>query len=176
MNTYKNIIPKQLNKNFYKLTPWPLRGVRFAHIHRLSRICERSKLECLGFVNLRGIIPKCINESENYELMRQKLNKSFYYVKKPLSLDEINIILKPLFKDISFELQVSELKLFVLIKNIKGEYLHNKVIIDVLNELEVHDDFRRFIIKAMSTSNKKNIYYLDDDITWICQLNVNYTF
>lgn len=147
-----DIIRKQLNKNFY------------------SNFNNKNILKPKPI----RIIPKCSNE--DYDRIRQKLNKHFYYVKKPISLDETNMILKPLFKNITLEIEVVTLKMYVNIVNKKNNDLQNQLILDVINELEVHDDFRRFIIKAMSTSNKKNIYKLDDGMMWKCPLNMNYVF
>lgn len=118
--------------------------------------------------------PKCcIN---NYEKKISELKRNYYALQKNITINETDMILKPLFTNTFLDVTLINKKVFVTITNKKQNFSNTSDVIDLINEWNMHDTFRRFIIKSMSNANKNKIYKYKDDITWICPLNIYYVF
>ena len=117
---------------------------------------------------------------EMIEKKRTMLKTQFYSVQRPMTLDELNMILRPLFKDVNLEITVVNTKVIILIKNVVNRKNLDSdtaiAVLDVINDWNAHDDFRRFLIKSLTSANKHNIYRYKDVMTWKCPLNIEYVF
>lgn len=117
---------------------------------------------------------------EIIERKRTQLKTKFYSIQRPMTENELHMILKPLFKDVNLELTVIKNKVYVVINNVlQRKNLDDETtlsIIDLINEWGVNDEFRRFLIKSLTSANKNNTYKYEKEVAWKCPLSIHYVF
>lgn len=132
------------------------------------------------------IVRKCLHESgrdftpEIIEKKRTQLKVRFYSLPREINEHEINMILKPLFKDVNLELAVIKRTVYIVVNNVlQPNMLDSETtnsVIDIVNDWGVHDDLRRFLIKSLTCANKNNIFRYKEGIVWKCPLSIHYVF
>jgi hypothetical protein len=122
------------------------------------------------------VVAKCMPPDINIEKKRAALRHGFYSIQRPISSAEMNMILTPLFQDVNLEVGMMKNKIVIHIGNTKSEDDVTEMVLDLINEWGVHDEFRRFIVKSFSNANKKGIYRYKKDMEWKCPLNIHYVF
>lgn len=137
---------------------------------------------CKMFRNQRGKPSKCMHDHISGEMIERKrlaIKKQFYSIQRPITLNETQMILQPMFKDVDLEISVIKNKVCVVINNVlddKPDTETTLAVLDLINEWNVHDELRRFMIKALTSANKNNIFRYDKEMVWKCQLSIEYVF
>ena len=130
----------------------------------------------------RGKQTKCLGDhisSEMIEKKRLAMKRQFYSIQRPITLDETKMILQPMFKDVDLEISVIKNKVCVVINNVlnnRPDTETSLAVLDLVNEWNVHDELRRFLIKSLTSANKNDIFRYDKDMVWKCQLSIEYVF
>lgn len=130
-------------------------------------IKHKSKITC-----------RCLSP-QDIDRVRSTLKKQYYSVPNNITFQEVEIILKPLFQQISLDINVINDKVHIGINNKmppKNDYETGYAILDLINEWNVQERFRKFLIKSMSNANKQKIYRYQEGMSWRCPLNVYYVF
>lgn len=113
------------------------------------------------------------------ERFRDSLKSQYYSVQRELTFHEVEMILKPLFQDISMDIIVVNKKVQVVVANkplVARDFDTNFAILDIVNEWGVHDRFRRFLVKGIGNANRNKIHRYESGIVWKCPLDVYYVF
>lgn len=111
------------------------------------------------------------------EKKRMSLKQEFYTTSRPLSHNEINMIMTPLFASVHLELKMAKQRLQVVFSNAEQHPVQSTCIVEMLNDWNMQDKVRRFLIKSLTNANKNNIYeYKSEGVKWICPLEVYYVF
>jgi hypothetical protein len=111
------------------------------------------------------------------ERTRSSLRSAFYTTQRTLTLQEVEMILKPLFQDVQLGIEVIQNKVYIKASNEKPvDDETNCAVLDVVNDWQQHDRLRRTLIRSLSTCNKNGIYRYAPGITWMCPLEVYYVF
>jgi hypothetical protein len=100
-------------------------------------------------------------------------------VPREVTLEEVNIILTPLFQDISLDVNVINRRAHIIVTNKpppKHEFDTNIAVLDIINEWGMHDRFRRFLTKSLTNANKHNLYRYQPGVQWKCPMDVYYVF
>lgn len=141
------------------------------------------KSKCFLSTRNRHTVVKCTSDKITPELIEQKrtsLKARFYSVQRTMTLNEVNMILQPLFKNVNLEISVIGDKVHVLIKSVKDQRTVDQdtslAVLDLVNDWNVHDELRRFMIKSLTCANKNNIYRYSSEMTWKCPLSIEYVF
>lgn len=114
----------------------------------------------------------------NVEKKRISLQHGFYSIQRPVTSEEVHMILKPLFEHVCVGVNIVNNQVIIEITN---KYVNprddiQEYVLDLVNEWNVHDTFRKFLIKAMTAANKNKVYRYKDKVMWKCPLNVHYVF
>lgn len=120
---------------------------------------------------------KCL--PDDIEQIRKSLRARYYSIPREVTLHEVETILKPLFQDVSLDINVIDRRASVVITNKpppKHDFDTNLAIIDIINEWSMHDRFRRFLIKSLTNANKHNMYRYEPGVQWKCPMDVYYVF
>ena len=88
----------------------------------------------------------------------------------------VNLILSPLFSNTCLDVDIIKNKVVVNISNKSQNFSDTSDVINLINEWDMHDVFRKFMIKSLSNANKNNLYRYNSNVTWICPLNIYYVF
>lgn len=116
---------------------------------------------------------------EMIEKKRLAMRRQFYSIQRPITLDETKMILQPTFKDINLEISVIKNKVCIVINNVlnnKPDTETSLAVLDLVNEWNVHDELRRFLIKSLTSANKNDIFRYEKEMVWKCQLSIEYVF
>lgn len=121
---------------------------------------------------------RCLSPAD-IEKARNSLRARYYSVPREVTFQEVEMILKPLFQEISMDVIVIGRKVNITVANkplpIK-DFDTNFAIIDLINEWSMHDRFRKFMIKSMTNANKNNIHRYQPGMVWKCPMDVYYVF
>jgi hypothetical protein len=117
---------------------------------------------------------------EIIEQKRMALKTQFYStLQRRMTPHELQMMLQPLFKEVDMEVTVIKNKVYVVMTNM----LHGKcdeevtsAVIDIINDWNAHDEFRRFLIKSLTNANRNKIYTYKDEVSWMCPLSIEYVF
>jgi len=121
---------------------------------------------------------QCMNDipADTIEKKRNSLRHSFYSIQRRMTEEEMRMVLVPLFQDVSLEISMMKTRVVINVNNKVPEDVElNSIVLEMINDWNVHDEFRRFIVKGLSVANKKGIYKYSSDMTWKCPLSVHYT-
>lgn len=146
----------------------------FTHIHANRFIGNHRRAHAVRCNTSDGITPELI------ERKRTSLKTRFYSVQRTMTFNEMNMILQPLFKNVNLEISVIGNKVHVLVKNVLDQKRVDQdtsiAVLDLVNDWNVHDEFRRFLIKSLTSANKNDIFRYTSDMTWKCPLSIEYVF
>lgn len=116
--------------------------------------------------------PKC-----DMDGMRASLQRSFYSSSRPLSVHEMNVIVNPLFQNTHIEMHMIRKKVHVFLLNQKQTANDTESAIELINDWNMQDTFRRFLIKSVGNANRNKIHrYKEESVYWVCPLDVHYVF
>lgn len=121
---------------------------------------------------------RCV-PSDDIERMRSSLRHTYYSVPRELTLNEVDMILKPLFQNVNLDINVVDKRVHIVITNkppLTSDFDTNAAIVDIINEWNTHDQFRRFLIKSLTNANKNKTYRYNPGVQWRCPMNVYYVF
>jgi hypothetical protein len=109
------------------------------------------------------------------EKKRNSLRHNFYSIQRPMTEEEMKMVLVPLFQEVALDITMMKSKVVFDISNKKHKDEDmNNLVLEMINDWNVHDEFRRFIVKSFSAANKKGIFRYDAGMMWKCPLNVHY--
>jgi hypothetical protein len=94
-------------------------------------------------------------------------------------MNEVDMILKPLFQDISMDVTVVHKQVQIVVTNSPlpaRDFDTNIAVLDLVNEWNMHDRLRRFMIKGISNANRNQIHRYQPGIAWRCPMDVYYVF
>lgn len=127
--------------------------------------------------------PQCFNDNISPYVITQKrltLKRQFYSIQRPVTLDEVNMILQPMFNHVNLSINVINDRVHIVFNNVlQKEKIDTETalsVLDLVNEWCVHDELRRFMIKSLTNANRNNVYRYDKTMTWSCPLSVEYVF
>lgn len=122
---------------------------------------------------------RCSQPDRDIERVRNALKTQFYTTQRDITFHEVEMILKPLFQDISMDIAVVDRKVQVVIANnspVARDFDTNHAILDLVNEWKMHDKFRRFLVKGITNANRNNVHRYEQGIVWKCPIDVYYVF
>lgn len=119
------------------------------------------------------------DEHERIEQMRKTLRHTYYHIPRELNMQEVEMILKPLFQDISLDVTLIGKKVYIIIANKPlppRDFDTNFAVLDLVNDWGMHDKMRRFLVRGLTGANKHDIYRYEPGICWKCPMDVTYVF
>lgn len=126
----------------------------------------------------RSTVCRCL-PPEDVERMRNSLRARYYSVPREVTFQEVEMILKPLFQEISMDVIVVGRKVNITVANKPlpvRDFDTNFAIIDLINEWSMHDRFRKFLVKSMTNANKNGVHRYQPGMVWKCPMDVYYVF
>jgi hypothetical protein len=131
-------------------------------------LCRRHRV---GVVTVRAC------SAPDVERKRSSLRSAFYSTQRHVTLQEVEMILKPLFQDVQLGIEVIQNKVYIKASNAKPlDDETNCAVLDVVNDWQQHDQLRRTLIRSLTTANKNGVYRYTPGVAWICPLEVYYVF
>lgn len=112
------------------------------------------------------------------ERARNTLRTTFYATQRPVTLHEVDMILKPLFQQVNLSIAVLHNRVHITVTNTKNaaDEETNHAVLDLVNDWNQHDTFRRTLIRGITNANRNKIYRYDPGIEWSCPMDVRYVF
>lgn len=118
-------------------------------------------------------------ESEQIEKMRKTLRHTYYHIPREINMQEVDMILKPLFSDVSLDVTMIGNRVYIVISNTprpQRDFDTNFAVLDLVNEWGMHDKMRRFLIRGLTSANKHDLYKYAPGVCWKCPMDVTYVF